>query len=71
MYAIDDYSNFTLLNFVLFGRVFETLNQTGPWDDTEETSCMKLVSYNGKFYPNNLLVINTQDKFEVLTVVKM
>jgi hypothetical protein len=26
---------------------------------------------NRKFYPNNLLVINTQDKLEVLPIVKM
>jgi hypothetical protein len=32
---------------------------------------MKLVLCNRNFYPNNLLVINTQDKFEVLTVAKM
>jgi hypothetical protein len=35
-----------------------------------ETSCMKLVSCNN-FYSNNFLLINTQEKSEALTAVKM
>jgi hypothetical protein len=48
---------------------FSVAKQSG-WSYTEKASWLKAVSCN-KFHPNNLLLINTQGKFEVLTVMKV